>query len=95
MCKRWTKFENFLADMGTRPVGMTLERKNNDKGYSKRNCVWATQAQQNNNRRSRKCGYIRSDALMYQGRHIRVWMVEWNVSYGAARNRILRRTGRL
>jgi len=52
VCSRWSNsFENFLADMGVRPVGTTLERKNNDAGYSKRNCKWATPKEQASNRR--------------------------------------------
>lgn len=54
VCARWVKFENFLADMGERPKGLTLDRKNNDKGYSKRNCRWATWVEQQNNRRPRR-----------------------------------------
>jgi hypothetical protein len=50
VCERWRSFDNFYADMGDPPVGMSLERKNNNSGYSKRNCVWATTAQQNKNR---------------------------------------------
>ena len=49
---RWESFDAFLADMGERPVGMSLERKNNNKGYSKRNCVWASHAAQMRNRRT-------------------------------------------
>jgi hypothetical protein len=51
VCERWLKFENFLADMGERPKGLTLDRKNNDKGYSKANCRWATRSEQMRNRR--------------------------------------------
>lgn len=52
ICRRWMVFENFLTDMGERPVGLTLERKNNDGGYSKRNCRWATRAEQRRNQRT-------------------------------------------
>lgn len=51
VCKRWMKFENFVEDMGLRPPGLTLERVNNDKGYKKSNCKWATRKEQANNRR--------------------------------------------
>lgn len=49
--ERWHKFANFFEDMGVKPDGLTLERKNNSEGYSKDNCKWATYEEQNNNRR--------------------------------------------
>lgn len=54
VCRRWQKFENFLADMGPKPEGLTIERRNNERGYSPTNCCWATQAEQNRNKRPRK-----------------------------------------
>lgn len=46
VCDRWRDFENFLADMGPRPPGLTLDRCDNSKGYSQDNCRWATYGEQ-------------------------------------------------
>ena len=50
VCDKWKTFAGFLADMGERPDGMTLERKKNDEGYCKENCVWASRSAQARNR---------------------------------------------
>ena len=50
VCESWMRFENFLADMGERPEGTTLDRRDNDKGYEPDNCRWATFEEQSNNR---------------------------------------------
>lgn len=42
ICHDWDSFDNFLSDMGERPPGTTLERIDNDKGYDKENCCWAS-----------------------------------------------------
>lgn len=51
VCERWNDFQNFLADMGTRPgPGYSIDRKKNELGYSPDNCRWATTTEQNRNR---------------------------------------------
>jgi hypothetical protein len=52
VCRRWMRFENFLADMGRRPQPhLSIDRRNNEKGYFKSNCRWATRKEQMNNTR--------------------------------------------
>ena len=54
VCDRWSSFENFLADMGPRPDGQTLERVDNDGHYGPDNCVWDTRLAQAHNKRTRQ-----------------------------------------
>lgn len=48
---RWYDFDLFVQELGKCPVGYTLERVNNDFGYFKENCKWATYSEQNQNKR--------------------------------------------
>lgn len=50
VCERWNDFDAFLADMGERPEGKTLDRIDVNKGYSKENCKWSSKVEQMQNR---------------------------------------------
>lgn len=83
ICRRWRKFINFLADMGVKPTPQhTLDRINNNKGYSKANCRWATWKEQQRNRRN-------NSKYTYQGRTQLI--MDWAKEYGLKRQTLERR----
>lgn len=86
VCKRWESFENFFSDMGHRPENKTLDRKNNDEGYSKENCRWATPLQQARNS-SRTC------FVMFKGekRVLRELSEEYGIPFSTVQGRLYER----
>lgn len=83
VCRRWHSFKNFIADMGLKPDTLTLERKNNDGNYEKRNCVWATKREQNRN-------HSRNRMICFQGRTqlIADWARERGFSHSTLTHRL-------
>jgi len=83
VCEAWKTFANFLADMGLRPEGTTLDRVNNDGDYTPENCRWATREQQGKNRRDNRI-------VVYDGRSMSLKEAcnLSGVNYDAARSRL-------
>ncbi len=85
ICKRWElSFEAFLTDMGL-SNGLSIERRDNEKGYSPGNCYWATQEQQQNNRRNNRLYELNGEALTIRG-----WSNKCGVSYSVIAQRLNR-----
>lgn len=84
ICARWlASFTNFYADMGPRPAGTSLERKDGNKGYNPRNCEWATIDVQNRNRNNNVFLTARGRTLCLED-----WRPHIPVSHQAVRERL-------
>lgn len=83
ICERWESFENFAEDMGgSFSPELTLERVDNNMGYSPENCRWATRVEQQRNTRFNR-------HITYNGESLT--MSEWMERTGGNRNRVERR----
>lgn len=77
----WLDFTNFYKDMGKRPKGKSLDRIDNNKGYSKNNCKWSTPSEQINNR---------SNTIKHKGKPLIYWCRKNNLKYDTVKTRIRR-----
>jgi hypothetical protein len=69
MCERWLDFANFLADMGERPAGTTIDRIDVNGHYEPGNCRWATPTEQSRNQRTNKLTADRAEEIKDLIRH--------------------------
>lgn len=87
VCRRWqgpNGFKQFLADMGPKPSKHhSLDRINNDKGYSPKNCRWATRSEQGRNTRANKYATVNGVTKL-----LVVWLEELDLSWWAYHRRL-------
>jgi len=81
LCRRWLSFENFLADMGECPKGLTIERIDNAGDYKPGNCRWATREDQAQNTRS---------VVGFEGKSYSWWARKLGVSQPTIKRRMAR-----
>ena len=77
VCKEWINdFSKFLYDMGAAPCNSTIERIDNNTGYSKNNCKWIDKKKQNCNKRN-------SIKIFFNGKEmcLKEWAKEFNIDY--------------
>jgi Fic family protein len=85
VCERWDRYENFLADMGEQPTGLTLDRINPRGNYEPGNCRWLDMQGQQNNRTN-------NHRLEWRGENLTI--MEWSRRTGLNRKTIERRIQR-
>lgn len=85
ICERWMSFENFLADIGEKPKGKSLDRMDNNGNYELSNCRWATVEEQWNNKRT-------NHILVYNGIALTIaqWARRLQITQGTLYSRIHR-----
>lgn len=83
VCARWRSFAAFLEDMGERPPGTSIDRIDNDAGYSPENCRWATASEQARNKRN-------TLMLEHDGQTLPLatWAERTGINYGVLARRI-------
>jgi hypothetical protein len=87
VCHRWlASFSDFMQDMGPRPKGLTIERIDNDGDYEPGNCRWATNREQQRNKRSNRIifGFGKSQLLVDWARdlHMSASLLHYHLKRG-------------
>ena len=86
MCEKWRNFVGFWEDMGEGYIGgLTIDRIDNNKGYFKDNCRWATMAEQNRNKRTNIVIKFRGEEKL-----LIEWSEDLGINYRTLWNRIVR-----
>lgn len=86
VCEEWNEsFEAFYRDVGDPPLGMTLDRIDNDKGYEPGNVRWASRLDQANNRRTN---------VLIEHRGQTKTLAEWGRATGLGKSTIMNRLAR-
>lgn len=85
VCERWQLFDNFYADMGDRPAGLSLNRIDNDGPYAPWNCEWATDITQARNKTNNR-------SLTFKGKtqSLASWAEELGINYKTLNTRVQR-----
>lgn len=86
VCARWEKFEHFLADMGEAPLGLSLDRIDNDGNYEPDNCRWASQSEQLCNSSGAHRGVV--VPFPRELRSIKGWAIKLGLTPSAIRRRL-------
>ena len=85
LCDKWKTFEGFLEDMGPRPDGTSIGRRDNNRGYFKGNCRWETREQQQRNRSVNRMIEYKGEILC-----VAAWAEKLNLPYSCLSTRINR-----
>lgn len=79
--EEWKDYSRFLTDMGQRPEGTTLDRKDNSKDYSKENCRWATRWEQDTNKGPKSSNISKKTGVSFN-KNLRRWIARIRLQCG-------------
>jgi hypothetical protein len=87
VCDTWLKsFEAFFTDMGPRPGHTyTIERRDNNAGYSPENCYWATHKEQARNKRTNHLITLHGETKTLTG-----WCAIADIDCGTVHSRLIK-----